>query len=418
MYKTTLGAAALALTATAATAGGIERASNDYGFLFTPGNAFSIGHSIVTPSVSGKYTAALGGGSTGNMARSFGTFSLSAKTDFTDQLTLGLYHNQAYGANALYTQGFYTGLTADWQSKQTSVILKYKLSDRFSVFGGARYVLSKANIIIPDQMIRGATGQSVVAGISQIQAGLAQLAAAGAPATDPRVLGLQAQLAQAVAYGTAVATAPAGAFQYNATGAQTGDFGYTLGAAYEIPDIALRVALTYESAVTHKFATSESLPFFAIPGSSETKITMPQSVALDFQTGVAPGTLVFGQVKWTEWSAWHVETPGYKSVTGNEVTGFESDVVTWKLGVGKQFNENYSAFAQITYEAGDGKVASRLSPTDGRTSLGLGAQFTEGPHKLRVGVEYVDLGDATDASGTKFKNNSAWGVGVSYTANF
>ncbi|WP_136443651.1 hypothetical protein [Pacificoceanicola onchidii] len=418
MYKATLGATALALTTTAATAGGIERSSNDYGFLFTPGNAFSLGHAIVTPTVSGEYAPALGGGSTGNMARSYGSFSFSAKTDLNDKLSLGIYHNQAYGANAAYSQGFYTGLTADWQSKQTSLIAKYKIADRFSVFGGARYVLSTADIVIPDQMIRASTAAGVAAGITQIQAGIAQLTAAGAPATDPRLIALQTQLAQTTAYGTAVATAAPGAFQYTANGAQRGDFGYTIGAAYEIPDIALRVALTYESAVTHKFGTTESLPFFGIPTDSTTEIEMPQSLALDFQTGIAAGTLLFGGVKWTEWSAWEVRTPGYESVTGDEVTGFDSDTITWKLGIGKQFNDNLSAFAQVTYEAGDGGVASRLAPTDGRTSFGIGAQFTEGAHKLRVGAEYVKLGDATDASGTEFTGNSAWGVGVSYTANF
>ncbi|MFW2541859.1 outer membrane protein transport protein [Primorskyibacter sp. 2E107] len=412
MYKITLGATALALIATTATSGGIERSSNDYGFLFTPGSVFNLGHAIVTPSVSGEYTAALGGGSTGNMSRSYGTFSFAAKHDLSDKLAIGLYHNQAYGANAAYAQGVYTGLTADWQSKQTSLILKYQLADRVSVFGGMRYVLSKADITIPELLIRNAVGNYAT--------DLAAQASAAAMAGD---LATAAELgARATTLGTAVSPLanPLGdpGLNYSANGAQTGDFGYTLGVAYEIPDIALRVALTYESAVTHAFDTFEMLPTLGIGGNGTTEITMPQSLALDFQTGIAAGTLLFGGVKWTEWSAWEVRTPGYESVTGDEITGFANDVVTWKLGVGKQFNDNYSAFAQITYEAPDDEVASRLAPTDGRTSLGLGGQFTEGPHKLRVGMEYVKLGDATDSTGVQFKDNSAWGVGVSYTASF
>jgi hypothetical protein len=61
---------------------------------------------------------------------------------------------------------------------------------------------------------------------------------------------------------------------------------------------------------------------------------------------------------------------------------------------------------------------SRLAPTDGRLSIGLGGQYTEGKHKLRAGIEYVSLGDAEDASGVQFEGNSAIGVGISYTASF
>ncbi|MFZ7090578.1 OmpP1/FadL family transporter [Primorskyibacter sp. 2E233] len=412
MKKTFFGAASLALTATTAISGGIERSSNDYGLMFQPGTVMNLGHALVTPDVSGDYTAALGGGSTGNMAKSYGTFSFAYKNDLSDRLSFGIYHNQAYGAGASYRQGVYTGLNADWQSKQTSAILRYKLADRVSVFGGVRYVLSKADIAIPELLVRGAVG----AYATQLATDAAAAAGAGDLATAASLA------AKATTLGTAVnpLSNPLGdpGLNYTANGAQTGDFGYVLGAAYEIPDIALRVSLTYESSVTHAFDTYEMLPTLGINGNGTTEITMPQSVALDFQTGIAEGTLLFGGVKWTEWSAWEVRTPGYESVTGSEVTGFASDTTTWKLGLGKQFNENYSAFAQITYEAGDGEVASRLSPTDGRTSIGLGAQFTEGPHKLRVGLEYVKLGNATDSTGVKFENNSAIGFGMSYTTTF
>ncbi|WGW02665.1 OmpP1/FadL family transporter [Tropicibacter oceani] len=418
MNKTLFGAAALTLTATTAISGGIERSVIDYGLMFQPGTQMTLGHALVTPRVSGKYTAATGGGDTGNMANSYGTFSFAYKNDLSDKLAFGLYHNQPYGAGASYTSGFYTGLSADWTSKQTAAVLKYKIGDRFSVFGGLRYVLSSADIVIPDQMIRASTAVRVAETQSQIQAGITQLQNAGAPATDPRLVTLQTQLAQTNAYGAAVAAAPAGSFQYTAQGEQRGDWGFVVGAAYEIPDIALRVGLTWESKVTHKFDTTESLPFFGIPGNSETEVEMPQSVALDFQTGIAEGTLLFGGVKWTEWSKWEVRTPGYESVTGTAVTGFANDVITYRVGLGKKFNDNYSAFAQIGYEASDGEVASRLSPTDGRTSFGVGAQFTEGAHKLRIGMEYVKLGDAKDASGTKFEGNSAIGFGMAYTASF
>ncbi|MCT4553594.1 MAG: outer membrane protein transport protein [Pelagimonas sp.] len=442
MKNTIYGALALTVAAAGAHAGGIERSSNDYGLLFQSGTHLNLSHAIVTPKVSGKYTDALtaaGGGedSTGNMAHSFGAFGVAYKNDLNEKLSFGIYNNNPYGAGATYTQGFYNRLTADWRSNQTALMLRYSLSDRVSVYGGARYVSSKASLLLPDQLIRGGIQRSIVAGASE-QAG-AQLDGAGtAQFLNAAQSDLQTQLAGATP-GTAqhgaiaaqlaevtrtnavfglTQSAAAGAFDYSVNGARTGDWGLVLGAAYEIPDIALRVALTWESSITHKFDTTENLAALGIPADSETEVEMPQSVALDFQTGVAAGTLVFGGIKWTEWSKWEVRTPGYESVTGDAITGFDNDVMTYRLGVGRQFNEKLSGFAQVTYEASHGDPVSRLAPTDGRLSIGLGGQYTEGKHKLRAGIEYVSLGDAEDASGVQFEGNSAIGVGISYTASF
>ncbi|GAB5436920.1 hypothetical protein [Falsiruegeria mediterranea] len=82
------------------------------------------------------------------------------------------------------------------------------------------------------------------------------------------------------------------------------DFGYALGVAWERPDIAARVSLTYSSAMEHTLLESESLnppppvpagTLVTVPASST--IETPQSVNLDFQTGIAPDTLLFGSVR-------------------------------------------------------------------------------------------------------------------------
>ena len=442
MKTTLIGAGFAALAATGVSAGGIERAANDYGILFSEGQQLNFSVSFVNPTVSGDYDAALGGGSTGNMSGSYVTVSAGYKMDLGENLSFGLYRNNAYGADASYTQGFYTGLRARWQSDATSLVARYGIGERFSVYGGLRAVRSSATIAIPDQMIRASTQRGIVeqssaaagaqldaAGTStylagartQLEAGLTQATNAGLSAGDAQFDALQAQLTQVLqtqALLGATNAAPVGTFQYTADGARRTDYGYVAGVAYEIPDIALRVALTYESEIEHEFDTTEALPAFGIPGSSKTKVTMPQSVSLDFQTGVAPGTLVFGKVKWTEWSKWEVRTPGYESVTGSEVTGLENDVFTYNLGIGRQFNEKLWGFAQVTYEKSNGGVASRLAPTDGSFGFGIGGQYTDGNMKVRGGAQYVSLGDATDGSGTEFTGNSAIGVGLQVSFSF
>ena len=395
--------AALMLTTTVASAGGIDRGGNAYSVMYEAGNYVELSFSKGLPEVSGDYPAALGGGSTGDMADDFASVGLALKYALTDQIDVGLFLNQPYGANATYGMGAYTGLGADWDSTQIAVVLKYQLNENFSVFGGARSVESQASITIPDALIRGGAAAG-------LQAGIAAATAAGDAAT---AAALGAQLA-------AVGGAPAGTFNYSADTESNRQTSYIAGVAYERPEIALRVALTYESGFTHDFATSETLPGAALAGfESTTDIEMPQSVTLDFQTGVNQNTLVFGSVRWSEWSVWEVRPAGYEAFTGGDrVTGLDNDVTTYRIGVGRRINDQLSVFGRVTYEDGNGGVASRLAPTDGSTSFGVGGSYTVDNAKITAGIEYAMLGDATDGSGVAFADNSALGFGVSVGFNF
>ena len=348
--------AALMLTTTAASAGGIDRGLTDYGVMFETGNYVELGYSNVKPDISGDYPD---GSSTGDMAEDYSTASLSLKYDLNEQISLGLFLNQPYGANAAYGQGAYTGLSADWDSKGVAVILKYQVNPNVSVYGGARSVESQAEIAIPT---------------------------------------------------------PVGA--YTALTEKDRQTSYIAGAAYERPEIALRMALTYETGITHTFATTETLGGTAFPPST-TEIKMPQSVTLDFQSGVAADTLVFGSVRWSEWSVWEVRPDGYENFTqGDRVTGIDNDVMTYRIGVGRQINDQFSVFGRVTYEDSDGGPASRLSPVHGSTAFGFGGTFTNGPMKINGGIELIRFGDATDRSGVEFADNTAIGVGVSVGYSF
>ncbi|SHH21906.1 outer membrane protein transport protein [Marivita hallyeonensis] len=441
MKYVTTSALALTIAAGAASAGGIERSNNDYGFLFSENDRLQLSFSHVMPEVSGTYTAALtaaGGGEddTGNMANDYTNYGFAYKNNFTEKLTFGLYVNNPYGAGAEYTQGIYSGLTADWDSDQIALVGKYRVTDRVSVFAGTRYVESDAQITIPDLLVRSAVGRNAQGLGAQAQALGAEAAALGAQAQAAGAAGdaaLAQELgAQAAALGAEAQTLGARAqtlggaaqnfgtsMEFNASGDRVGDWGAILGVAYEIPDIALRVALSWQSEIEHNFSTSETIPGLGIDADNgETKVTMPQTVALDVQSGIAPGTLVFGQVKWVEWSKWEVRTPEYEGATGGAVTGFDNDRVTWTLGIGRQFTEDMSGFAQVKYEAQNGDEVSRLSPRDGFVSFGVGGQYKMDNMTLRGGVEYAWVGEAEDGSGTKFDDNSALGFGVSLTVDF
>ncbi len=391
MKLTTAAFAALAMTTGLAQAGGIDRSSLPYSILFEEGRVMQFGLSTVNPGVSGTYSPTLtflgGTSNTGDMAESYQTLSFAYKADLNDKLSYGIFLNTPYGADANYKSGFYTGLEAHWESEQLAALLKYQVADRMSVYGGLRYVRSRADIAIPDSLIRGGLQQAGLAGNAQ---------------------------AAALAAG-----APLGTLAYTAKGDTDGRLGVILGGAYEIPDIALRVGLTYESGFTHSFRTTEAIAAVpSVSGVGTTNVEMPQSVTLDFQSGVAKDTLVFGSIKWSEWSKWEVRPPGYNALTGSDITSFDNNVITYSLGVGRKINDNLSLFARIGYEKANGGESSRLSPTDGYRSIGVGGSWTQGNVKITGGIEYIKLGDATDGSTTQFTKNEAVGVGMSVLFSF
>ncbi|RYH03415.1 hypothetical protein EU805_06760 [Salipiger sp. IMCC34102] len=476
--KLTLTTGAALLLTTAATAGGIDRTLNNYSVLFEDGNYAELAFSFVRPDVTGEYPTALGGGSTGVMSEDYETAAFSMKYELNPTVDLGLFVNQPFGADASYPEGLYTGLAAEWDSNQVALVLKYQATPNISVYGGVRSIESQADILIPNALVAGPIAQSLGAqaqadgavaqeigaralaiggraqdtadraqaaaqqaaaaaaagDLAQAQTLGARAAALGAQAGELRdnavALGAQAEAqgaaaqalgAQAQAIGDIAQTASPtdGPYTYRANTESDRRTSYIIGAAYERPEIALRVALTYESGYTHEFESFETIPALAaFPVTSVTEIEMPDVLTLDFQTGVAPGTLVFGSIRHATWSDWQVAPAGYLALTGGPVTGIDDDVTTYRIGVGRAFTDQLSGFARFTYEDGNGTELSRLAPTDGSRAFGIGGSYTRGAVKFTGGLEYIDFGDGNDASGTVFADNDAVGLGLSVGYSF
>jgi len=79
-------------------------------------------------------------------------------------------------------------------------------------------------------------------------------------------------------------------------------WGWRAGIAYEIPDIALRASLVYNSQVKlDNISGKLTIGGFPTPifGAEQ---SMPDSLELKLQSGIAPGWLAFGSIKWVNWS--------------------------------------------------------------------------------------------------------------------
>jgi len=211
-----------------------------------------------------------------------------------------------------------------------------------------------------------------------------------------------------------------------------GDYtpGFRLGAAYEIPEIALRAQLMYRSAVNHSpggsysgFVPDGAGGFILAPGAYTVtgEGTTPQSVELKVQSGVAAGTLVFGSVKWTDWSV--IDTLDYTiaGVVPNRNEYFWKDGWTVSGGVGRQFSEMLSGQVSLTWDQGVSTTEDMLTDT---WSFGAGVRMAgdRGAISLGGAVSYLTSGSQSVADGAEFDatvgNDISYAVGGNFLVNF
>ncbi|MBC7147570.1 MAG: hypothetical protein H5U24_19580 [Thioclava marina] len=99
---------------------------------------------------------------------------------------------------------------------------------------------------------------------------------------------------------------------------------------------------------------------------------------------------------------------------------YTDNTITYNLGVGRRFNEQWSGAVMLGYEKHTGKPTGNLGPTDGFKSISFAASYQATDNiKVTGGIRYVDIGDATtNGLYSSFTDNSGWGAGVRVGINF
>lgn len=188
---------------------------------------------------------------------------------------------------------------------------------------------------------------------------------------------------------------------YDANIPTTTALGWMAGVAYSKPEIALKASLTYRSEIDHDAKISESLPALALKGmptiqTTKTNITTPQSVNLDFQTGLNPTTLLTAKLRWVPWSDFAVTPKLYNKASGYNLVDYAKDGWTAELGLGKKINDKLALSGALGWDSGAGNPASTLGPVEGYWSAGLGVKYNVTPEwALSAGAKYLMFGDAT-----------------------
>ncbi|WP_185962037.1 OmpP1/FadL family transporter [Palleronia caenipelagi] len=396
-------AATVALLPAAASAIGLDRSGQDVGVLFSEGNYFEFSAARAFAHVDGRdvnqyvpgtgIVAFPGGAKSGDAAGDFNLFGAGLKYELNDQWSFAVILDQPFGSDVKYNDGpaiptpgadrsnLLGGTSASVDSEAITALARYKFNDNYSVHGGFHYTRLDADVSL---------------------GGLAFAELNG----------------------------------YKVDFDKDGDFGFVVGAAYERPELALRVALTYRQGTTHKMHTKEDVPAyfqqFGLPSriTSTTEIDTPDSVNLDFQTGLNEKTLLFGQIRYAWYEDVKVAPDFFDAVVdpsndGDSISDID-DGYSLTLGVGRKLTDRLSGSITFGYEhRDDDDLVSPLSPSNGQKSIGLGLAY-QATDQIRIagGVRYVTLGDAKPETGTpdvaraKFDNNHVIVTGMEIGYSF
>lgn len=343
------------------------------------GNYAEVGITIADPKISGKirnrseFVDDPNNLNTGNMASSVDFYNFALKFQLRDDLSFGILSDQPFAAKTLYPQqsnnSFFDyefsheGTGADVETQNLSILLGYTPIKNFQVYGGPVYQEVKGKVLF-----RGKVFTEVLNG-------------------------------------------------YNANFRKDGETGWLAGMSYQVPEIALKAAITYRSKIKYKLQVDEDI--FGQPlqlvDSAKVALNTPQSINIDFQSGIAAKTLVYANLRWVNWKKFETRPLQFGAITelittelsngaytdGFNLVDYYKDQYSAVLGLGHQFTEKWSAVTDIGWDSGTGGPASILGPMKESWALGVGAQFNPAPHYfLAAGVKYFWLGNVTAEDGT------------------
>lgn len=385
-------------------AAGLDRSGQSISAFLQPGNYFEAGISILDPEVKGKDTS---GNQTGDMASDYYFPHAALKIQATDHFSVGLIYDQPFGADAEYSGNstfvenrpvpFQGGTSVTVDTQNLNLLFGYQPNENWNLYAGAVYQTVDGTVLL-----RGTT-YSVFNG-------------------------------------------------YDFRTGEDESVGWLAGVAYQIPEIALKASVTYRSEIDHKMTADENFGaagFITGPASAlnpimtalnassgETKLTTPQSVNVDFQTGIMANTVAFANVRWVDWSNFKVQPYNFAKLSqilgqsglvadkpnGFNLIDYKEDQISATVGVGRKFNERWGGNVSVGWDSGAGNPVTTLGPTEGFWSVGTGVRFSPAENYfIGAGVKYFWLGDADAVTGAhsnagKFTNNDAiaYGLNIGY----
>lgn len=222
-------------------------------------------------------------------------------------------------------------------------------------------------------------------------------------------------------------------------------WGWLAGMAYQIPEIALKASVTYRSEIDYDANFDETIPTLGAlsllgqnpatiaSAQGTTALTTPQSVNLDFQTGIMADTVAFANVRWVDWTNFSIRPYKFGMIAnaigplvgqpnGFNLVEYSDDQWSANVGVGRKVNDKWAGNVSVGWDSGAGNPVSTLGPTEGYWNAGVGLQYSPAPNYFVAGgVKYFWLGDAKAQTGSQagtsgyvadFSDNNAIAYGL------
>lgn len=321
--------------------------------------------------------------STGNLVNNYHFVNAAAKLQMAPQLSFGLIYDQPYGVDLSYEyrpQSFAGKQLLEsgqfnFKSQNLSMLLGYQPNTNWNIYAGGIY-----------QQFEG------------------ELKVFGA--NYSAMSGYHAQLKQSSGHG------------------------WLAGLSYQIPEYAVKTAITYRSKINHQSAITEDVAAqtLSIIPSAKTQITTPQSVNLDLQTGLTPSNILYGNLRWVNWKDFEIQPRQFGAVVKIaaeqypelikpfNLIDYNKDQWSVKLGLAHVFSQQWVATTDISWDSGNANPAGTLNPSDGFYALGLGALYNINPQSfISYGVKYFKFNKAKvsdlDANTSIVQNSTLSEVG-------
>ncbi|KXZ65335.1 Outer membrane protein transport protein (OMPP1/FadL/TodX) [Acinetobacter venetianus] len=382
-------------------AAALDRSGQSIAAFLQPNNYFEAGITVLDPNVSGKDISQ---NNTGDMANHYYSPNAALKIQATEHFSIGLIYDQPYGADAQYTGQsnfienrplpFQGGTSVTVDTENLNLLFGYQPNQNWNLYAGAVYQTLDATVLLRGESYSAYSGYDFKTG------------------RDEAV-------------------------------------GWLAGIAYQIPEIALKTSLTYRAKIKHEMNAYENHGIAGFTGSpvfdallnqinnaqGTTEITTPQSVNLDFQTGIMENTVAFANVRWVNWKDFAIRPykfgaasvlPPIVNKTGKkdgfDLVAYTDDQYSITAGVGRKVNDHWAGNVSVGWDSGAGNPVTTLGPTEGYWNVGVGVQYSPAPNYfIAGGVKYFSLGDAKAQSGSQFntpehvaefKNNDAIAYGL------
>jgi long-chain fatty acid transport protein len=447
------------LPTSAVFAAALDRSGQSISAFLQPGNYFEAGISALDADVSGRLKAdykptggeaskvgELANSEVGDMASSYQFYNAALKIQATDKLSFGLIYDQPYGAKAEYSKadqrhavlndklsgdlgvtrvGAFTAgdeaTNVDVNTQTLSFIFGFQPTENWNIYAGPVYQTVKGDVALHGSAYGPFGGVTCLPALGQVSC--SQGANVQGASTLTRFTGYKANISE------------------------NSSIGWLAGLSYQIPEIALKASVTYRSEIDHKVMVDETMPYSILMGTKvpqmkkdykfteeKTDVTTPQSVNLDFQTGIMANTVAFAQLRWVDWSEFKIRPNKFGQLAsgltqyaigdprGFDLVAYEKDQISANVGVGRKFNDLWAGTVMVGWDSGAGNPVSTLGPTEGYWSLGLGGQYSPTPQSfIQAGVKYFWLGDAkaqvashfgTDIYAADFTDNHAIGYSM------